>query len=124
MLQVREIGVLGREQSMLLGLGLDPRPGDLLERRRLSARPERHRDHPGDSAVLEPARGQVAKQSDDALVLLGVPTIVETVARSRPRRRLLGSYDCNGNARGVTDLACCKVATDTGQHDRLSVSVL
>jgi hypothetical protein len=35
---------------MLLGLGLHPRPGELLQRRRLSARPERHRNHAGDGA--------------------------------------------------------------------------
>jgi len=93
MLEVHEISVLGREQPMLLGLGLHPRPGELLQRRRLSARPERHRNHAGDGAVAESARGQVAKQPHDSLVLPGVPTIVETVTRSKPRRRFLLSYD-------------------------------
>ena len=60
---------------MLLGLGLDPRPGELDERRRSSAYLERHRDYSGDGAVLQPARGQVAKQSLDSLVLPSVPTV-------------------------------------------------
>jgi hypothetical protein len=93
MLEVHEISVLGREQPMLLGLGLHPRPGELLQRRRLSAGPERHRNHAGDGAVAESAHGQVAKQPHDSLVLPGVPTIVETVTRSKPRRRFLLSYN-------------------------------
>src|SRR6476661_9659893 len=124
MLDVREVSVLGREQPILLGFGLHPRPGELIERRCFSSRPERHRDHAGDGAVAEPAAGQVAKQPNDSLVLLGVPTIVETIARPKPRRWFLLSYDFHGDARGLTDLARCKVAADTVQHDRLSVGVL
>src|ERR1043165_1126786 len=124
MLKIRKVSVLGREQPMLLGFGLHPRPGELIERRCFSASPECHRDHPGDGAVAEPAGGQIAKQPHDSLVLLGVPTIVETVTRPKPRRRFLLSYDFHRNARGLTDVSCCEVAADTGQHDRLSVRVL
>src|SRR2546425_12541939 len=41
--EVCQIGVLRREQPVLLGLGFRPRTGELLERWRLSARPESHR---------------------------------------------------------------------------------
>src|SRR5262249_50202271 len=105
---VREVGVLVREQPALLGFCLRPRSGELSERRCLSVCPERHRDHPGDGAVLEPARGQVAKQSHDSFVFLGVPAVVETVARSKPRWWFLLSYDSLGDARRLTDIACCQ----------------
>src|SRR6266550_8013091 len=88
-LEVGEVRILRREQLMLLGLGFRPRPGELLERGRFSASPEPHHDHPGDSAVLEPAGGQVAEQAHDTLVLLRVPAIVQAVATSEPRWRIL-----------------------------------
>src|SRR2546422_3044181 len=59
--EVCQIGVLRREQPVLLGLGFRPRTGELLERWRLSARPESHRQHPRNGAVPEPAGGQVAE---------------------------------------------------------------
>src|SRR5204862_1356260 len=58
------------------------------------------------------------------LELLRIPTIVETIARSGPRRRTLFADNLCGDAGGLTDLACCEIAPDTGQHDRLSISVL
>src|SRR3954467_15826105 len=108
---------------MLLGLGFRPRPGELFERGRFSASPERHYDHPGDSAVLEPAGGQVAEQPHDTLVLLRVPAIVQAVVPSEPRWRILLAHDLRGDERGRTHLACREVAADTGQHDRLSIGV-
>src|SRR4029450_1675149 len=60
----------------------------------------------------------------DTLELLRIPTIVETIARSGPRRRPLLADNLCGDAGGLTDLACCEIAPDTGQHDRLSISVL
>src|SRR5436190_19979718 len=108
---------------MLLGLGFCPRLGELLERGRFSASPEPHHDHPGDSAVLEPAGGQVAEQPHDTLVLLRVPAIVQAVATSEPRWRILLADDLRGDERGRTHLACREVAADTGQHDRLSIGV-
>src|SRR3982750_1394579 len=108
---------------MLLGLGFRPRPGELLERGRFSASPESHHDHPGDSAILEPAGGQVAEQPHDTLVLLRVPAIVEAVATSEPRWRILLADDFRGDQRGRTDLACREVAAGTGPHGRLSSGV-
>src|SRR4029077_961733 len=87
--EVGQVGVLRREQPVLPGLGFRPRSGELLERGRFSARPELHREHARNGAVPEPAGGQVAEQSHDTLELLRVPTIVEAVARSGPRRRTL-----------------------------------
>src|SRR5207244_13545249 len=97
---------------MLLGLGFRPRPGELLERGRFSASPEPHHDHPGDSAVLEPAGGQVAEQPHDTLVLLRVPAIVQAVAPSEPRWRILLADDLRGDARRRSGLAGRDVARD------------
>src|SRR2546427_12191030 len=108
---------------MLLGLGFRPRPGKLPERGSFSASPEPHHDHPGDSAVLEPAGGQVPEQPHDALVLLRVPAIVQAVATSEPRWRILLADDLRGDERGRTHLACREVTADTGQPDRPSIGV-
>src|SRR5436190_8405407 len=99
---------------MLLGLGFRPRPGELLERGRFSASPEPHHDHPGDSAVPEPAGSQVAEQPHDSLVLLRVPAVVDTVATSEPRWRIFLADDLHGDERGLTDVACLEVAAETG----------
>src|SRR6185436_8628067 len=122
--EVCQIGVLRREQPVCLGLGLRPRPGERLEGRSFSSRPELHGEHPGNRAVLESSGGQITKQPHDTLELLRVPTIVETIARSWPRRRTLLADNPCGDASGLTDLACCEIAPDTGQYDRLSISVL
>src|SRR6185503_14919256 len=105
------------------GLGFRPRSGERLEWGRFSARPELHREYPGNGAVLEPAAGQVAEQPQDSLEFLRIPPIVEAVARSEPRRRILLAHDLCGDAGRETDLACREIAPDTGQHDRLSIGV-
>ena len=92
--------------------------------RRFSSRPELHGEHSGNRAVLEPSGGQITKQPHDTLELLRIPTIVETIARSGPSRRTLLADNLCGDAGGLTDLARCEIAPDTGQHDRLSISVL
>src|SRR5206468_3159219 len=74
--------------------------------------------------VLEPSGGQITKQPHDPLELLCVPTIVEAIARSEPRRRTLLADDLYGDASGLTDLACPEITSDTGQHDWLSIGVL
>src|SRR5262245_38076805 len=122
--EVGQVGVLRREQPVLLGLGFRPRSRELLERGRCSARPELHREHARNGAVPEPAGGQVAEQSHDTLELLRVPAIVEAVARSGPRWWILLADDRRGDACGLTGLACPEVAPDTGQHDRLAIRVL
>src|SRR5262245_1713254 len=68
--EIGQVSVFRREESVLLGLGFRPRAGELLERGRLTARPELHREHAPNGAVPEPAGGQVSEQSHDALELL------------------------------------------------------
>src|SRR5437899_5391731 len=122
--EVGQVGVLRREQPVLLGLGFRPRSGEGLERGRFSARPELHREHARNGAIPKPAGGQVAEQSHDTLEFLRVPTIVEAVARSKPCRWILLADDLRRDAGGLTDMACPEIAADTRQHDRLSIGVL
>src|SRR5262245_26639763 len=109
---------------MLLGLGFRPRPGELLERRRFASSPEPHHDYASDSTVLESAGRQVTERPHDTLLLLRVPAIVQAVATSEPRRRILLADDLRRDERRRTNLACREVVADTGQHDRLSIGVL
>src|SRR5262245_17135478 len=108
--EIGQVGVLRREQPVLLGLGCCPRPGELVERGRFSASPELHREHTRNGAIPEPASSQVAEQSHDTLELLRVPTIVEAVTRSKPRWWILLANDLRGDPGGLTDLARREVA--------------
>src|SRR5215831_2935159 len=65
-LEIGEVRVLRGEQPALIGFGFRPRPCELLERRRLSARPEFHGEHTSDCAVLELALSKLMERSDDA----------------------------------------------------------
>src|SRR5690349_3097348 len=109
---------------MLVGLGFGPGPCELRERRRLSASPELHGEHPCDGAIAEPAIGEFTERPDDALVLLRVPTVIQTVARSRPRGWIVGSQDRCGNARRLTRIAGGQVMADACQHYGLSINIL
>src|SRR4029450_2179289 len=86
-LEVRKVGVLRREQTVFLGFGLRPRAGELFKCGRFTARPELHREHPDDSAVLKPTVRQLAEQPNDALVFPCVPAIVQAVIGTGPRGR-------------------------------------
>src|SRR5688572_8157989 len=109
---------------MLVGLGLDPGPGELYERRRFSSRPELHGQDPCYGAITESAVRQVAESSHDAVVLLCIPAVIQAVQRSWSYGRRVLPYDLRRDAGRWTCLAGRQVTPDASQHHGLSVTVL
>src|SRR5262245_3058652 len=109
---------------MLVGLGFGPGPRELRERRRLSPSPEVHGEHPCDGPIAEPAIREFTERADNAHVLLRVPAVIQTVARSKSRWWIVVPYDLSRDAGRLTHLAGGQVAANASQHDWLSISIL
>src|ERR1051326_5312361 len=105
---------------MLVGLGFGPGPRELRERRRLSASPELHGEHPCDGAIAEQAIGEFTERADDARVLLRVPAVIQTVVRSRPLGWIVVPDDLSGDAGRLTHLAGGQVAANARSEEHTS----
>src|SRR5690242_6678769 len=101
-----------------------PGPRELLERRRLPARPKVHGEHPCDGTISESAISQLTERPHDAGVLLRVPAIIQTLARSGPHGWIVVPDDRRGDKGRLTDLAGGQVMADASQHDGLSINIL